>query len=324
MNDLLELFDNKETVVHLHAWVKSLSASVIAAILQQDFPVVMTLHDYFSVCPNGGFYNYQTQLPCTLKPMSMACLASNCDTRSYSQKLWRVLRQSFYVKAGIPNKIKHYISVSEFSENILRPHLPEDATYWDIPNPIDMKADQPANPEASEIFSFIGRLSAEKGVTLFAEASKKADIPARFVGSGGLDAHLKEINPKATFTGWANRDDVTTYIKNSRAIVFASQWYETQGLIVAEAAALGVPSIVSDACAASDYIIDGETGLLFESGNTESLTQKICLLFENPSLAKKMGENAYKMYWKRPYTMRRHVDGLLDCYHIILNNSKKG
>jgi len=34
--------------------------------------------------------------------------------------------------------------------------------------------------------------------------------------------------------------------------------------VVLEAAALGVPAIVSDACAAKEAIIDGETGLLFD------------------------------------------------------------
>ncbi|MDA3946044.1 MAG: glycosyltransferase family 4 protein [Helicobacteraceae bacterium] len=323
MHAVLDNFDKMETVIHLHTWVKALSASAVAAIVERGFPVVMTLHDYFSVCPNGGFYNYQTQSPCTLRPMSMACLASNCDTRSYPQKLWRVLRQRFYAKAGIPKQIKHFITVSRFSENILRPYLPEDAHCWDIPNPIDISASQPARPDTSETFSFIGRLSAEKGVTLFAEASKKTDTAARFVGSGDLDHLLKEINPKATFTGWADRDNVTAYIKDSRAVVFPSQWYETQGLVVAEAAALGVPSIVSDASAASDYIVDGETGLLFESGNIESLMQKLKMLMDDPTLAKTMGERAYENYWRTPYDINTHVKGLLKCYQTVLKDKQK-
>ncbi len=322
MNAVLDSFDKEDTIVHIHSWVKALSASAVSVIVKRQFPVVLTLHDYFTVCPNGGFYNYQEQSICKLKPMSTSCLASNCDMRSYSQKIWRYLRQTLYAKAGISSQIKHFISVSKFSENILKPYLPANAKFWDVPNPIDIPFDKAANPEDSSVFSFIGRLSAEKGVTLFADASNRLELTARFVGSGDLETSVQNLNKNAEFTGWSNRSDVIHYIKNSRAIIFPSQLYETQGMVVTEAAGLGVPAIVSNACAASENIIDGETGLLFESGDIESLMQKIKLLSKKPHLAKKMGQNAYERYWESPDNMQKHLKSLMNCYKQVLQDYK--
>lgn len=318
IDKILDQYDKKNTIVHLHSWVKSLSASAVSSIQKQNFPMVVTLHDYFTVCPNGGFYNYQKQSICHFNPMSINCLLSNCDARSYPQKLWRFSRQMFYTKAGIPNGIKHFISVSKFSENILNKHLPSSSIFWDVPNPIDIKKFKCSTPKDHQTFSYIGRLSLEKGVSLFANAAKKLTIKTRFVGDGDLKVSLQQQNNNDEFTGWANREKVVEYIKESRAIVFPSQLYETQGLIVAEASALGVPSIVADTSAASDFIIDGETGLLFKSGDVNDLIEKIKLLNENPKYAQKLGENAYDHYWESPKNMTNHIDKLVNCYKSIL------
>ncbi len=323
MRFFLKSIDEKNTIIHIHSWTKALSPSVISVIRESNFPFVMTMHDYFSICPNGGLYNYKSQKICEFKPMSIECLLSNCDARSYPQKLWRVLRQLICEKSGISNHTLNIISVTSFSKNILYPYLSEDTRYWDVPNPIDIMKDKYANPSDTNIFSFIGRFSVEKGADLFAEASKSLNFPTRFVGSGDMENKLKTITPDAEFTGWAKREDVIKYIKNSRAIIFPSRLYETQGLVVPEAAALGVPSIVSDTSAASEFIDDGKTGLLFEAGNLQSLINKMTLLDKDPNLAKELGLNAYKKYWNKPYDIQFHVNKLIDCYQTILKQEVK-
>ena len=322
ISEVLDTFEQEETIVHLHSWVKALSASAVSTIVKKKFPMVLTLHDYFTVCPNGGLYNYQSESACQLEPMSLSCLASNCDMRSYPQKLWRYLRQTVYAKAGIPGGINHFISVSKFSKDILAPYLPDDARFWDVPNPIDIPSEEIADPEASDTFTFIGRLSPEKGATLFADAGARLGITARFVGSGDMASEIKRLDKDAILTGWSDRSDVIRYIKDSRAIVFPSQLFETQGMVVTEAAALGVPAIVSDTSAASDNIIDGKTGLLFKTGDTEELMQKIKLLSEDAALAKEMGQNAYRRYWEDPNDMQSHLNALMRCYEAILNDHK--
>ncbi len=66
---LLLTLNRKETIIHVHGWTKALSCSVIDIALKLKFKVVFTLHDYFSICPNGGFFDYQNNQICKLNEM---------------------------------------------------------------------------------------------------------------------------------------------------------------------------------------------------------------------------------------------------------------
>jgi hypothetical protein len=109
--ELLDVHKTDTTVIHIHGWSKSLSASIARMAIGRGYKVIVTMHDYFTVCPNGGLYNYQTQTHCNLVPMSFSCCMENCDSRSYSHKCWRVGRQFIQNSfAGIPLGINYFIS----------------------------------------------------------------------------------------------------------------------------------------------------------------------------------------------------------------------
>jgi len=318
-DEVLKGFDPKDTVIHLHGWVKSLSSSVVHLAIKRGFKVVCTLHDYFSVCPNGGLYNYKQKKLCELEPMSLACITSNCDPRNYGQKLWRVVRQVVQSEAGhIPDGIKFFISVSDYSESLIRPRLPSISQFFRVRNPIDIEKMHPSAVGGNRVFTFIGRLSTEKGGVVFATASHLAGVRSVFVGSGNEEQKIRHANPDAEFQGWQNRAGVIRAIQSSRAIVFPSLLHETQGMVVLEAAALGVPTIVSDECAATDAIVDGETGLLFRAGDPNDLSAKLTLLQNDPKLAISLGNKAFDKYWYRPCTMDNHVKELISCYSTIM------
>lgn len=316
---LLESYDRCETVIHFHSWVKSLSSSVIHEALTRNFSSVITLHDYFSACPNGGFYNYNTGSHCAIKAMSLQCAITNCDVRSYSHKTWRYLRQFIQNEcAGLPRNIFSFITVSEYSEKLLKSYLHPDACFYRIRNPIQIEKETFRPDITKKTFSFIGRLSPEKGATLFAKAARESNAKAVFVGNGTDESAISRIYPGAQLVGWQDRPGVISHIRGSRAIVFPSLWHETQGMVVSEAAALGIPSIVSDGCAARESIIDGENGLLFKSGDVNDLAQKISLLNDDPSLAVRLGSFAYEKYWSNPVTVDTHTADLIRCYSSIL------
>ncbi|MEM4203987.1 MAG: glycosyltransferase [Candidatus Methanomethylicaceae archaeon] len=319
VSHLLSEYNPSDTIVHIHTWVKSFSPSVVHEILYRGFKVVCTLHDYFTVCPNGGLFNYPHIKHCNISPMSLMCLASNCDSRSYGQKVWRYCRHLIQEKlAGIPSKIDSYISVSDYSESILRPFLPARAKIFRVRNPIYIERSLPADPSENQAFSFVGRLSQEKGAILFATAAQRLGIEANYVGDGVDAPAVRRIHPQANFLGWLDRQGVINTLKTSRALVFPSLWHETQGLVVLEAAALGIPAIVSDGCAAKEAIVDGETGLLFRSGDINDLCQKLRILRDDPQLAYRLGRKAYERYWSNPSTLDKHVDELISCYKKIL------
>jgi glycosyltransferase involved in cell wall biosynthesis len=107
------------------------------------------------------------------------------------------------------------------------------------------------------------------------------------------------------------------HIKRARGLIFPSLWYETQGLVVLEAAAHGVPAIVSDNCAAREAVVDGVTGFWFEGGSVDDLAEKLHLLLDDARVSA-VGQRAYNHYWENPTTLERHVDELEAVYQRML------
>jgi glycosyltransferase involved in cell wall biosynthesis len=310
--------DRRHTVVHLHGWSKALSSSVIWPALSRKFKVICTLHDYFTACPNGSFFNYPNNRICELTPLSGACITSQCDRRNYGHKLWRVTRQlvQAYI-GGLPRDIRHFIAVSPFSEEILKPFLAPDACIYHVQNPVQASYADPVHVAANCAFVMVGRITQEKGPQVFAEAASQTGCEAVFIGDGDKNDEVRRLCPSAKITGWLSRDEVTRRLRSARAVVFPSLLYETEGLAVLEAAAVGVPAIVSDTSAASASVIDGFTGYWFKTGDSRDLARKISALREAEQ-AMKMGRAAHERYWNNPRTLDRHVKELEQTYEKVL------
>jgi glycosyltransferase involved in cell wall biosynthesis len=321
MDGLLETLDPKDTIIHVHSWTKALSSSVVRAAISKNFHIVCTFHDYFLACPNGGFFDYKRQEICTEIPLSIGCVLRNCDVRSYPQKIWRVVRQIVQKKIGlIPDGIKDFIAISDFSLEVLKEYLPIDSHIHRINNPIAVKRSDCINAGFNIDFVFVGRLSPEKGVELFAHASKFLNLNPKFIGDGDSKSKIQEILPSAQITGWLSGEQVTKHLSNARALVFPSLLYEGSPLTILEAASLGIPAIVADNSAARDMVVDGETGLWFRGGDEADLIAKLNLL-RNSELVSNLGRAAYDTYWSSPRTQENHARDLIKCYKKILSST---
>jgi glycosyltransferase involved in cell wall biosynthesis len=234
--------------------------------------------------------------------------------------MWRVLRQCVQDSWGLVPLIKHFIKVSDFSINILRPYLPHGATVYALPNIIDIPLQPLVNVMANSAYTMVGRLSREKGPISFAEAAARGPFKAVFVGEGNCRGHVQALCPTAEITGWCSRAQVVERLREARALVFPSLWYEAQPLAIREAAAMGVPAIVSDRCAGRDDVIDGVTGLWFRGGDVDDLVCKIRRM-EDDNAAQRMGQAAYRHYWESPATVERHVVELKRIYEQVLKAS---
>lgn len=322
LRKLLETCDPERTVIHLHSWSKALSSSVVYAATSLRFAVVCTLHDYFSACPNGGFYNYQAQSICHLHPMSTACVFTHCDARNYMHKLWRVTRQAIQKGAGrLPRGITSFIALSSVSLQVLKPYL-ENIPIHLVPNIV-----RPSNRVATVIgtsapFIFVGRLAQEKGVDLMIRACIAAGEIPRFVGSGPAGDQAVAAFGRTTVTGWLDKGDVEQEMRCAYALVVPSRWYEAQPTIIQEAAAMGIPAVVADETAARDLIEDGVTGVLFRQADSRGLARVLQELRQNPSHVQKMGRNAYSAFW-HDFSRRvsRRGECLTEIYHAAISKA---
>jgi len=319
-NELLKDYNPEKTILHFHSWTKALSSSIFNVAIKNNFKVVCTIHDYFIVCPNGGFFNYKKNEFCQVNPLSLKCIVKDCDVRNYAHKLWRVKRQIIQKYfAGIPDKIKNFIFPSPFSKSIIQPFLKNDSKIYEISNPVELEKDKPVQAYKNKIYAYVGRLSKEKGVLLFAKASSLLDIETLFIGDGYLRNEILKINPKAKITGWLSNNELKEELKKVRVLIFPSLCYEVQGMAVVEAKAMGIPVIVSNITSAREYVKDRITGLLFKSGSLDDLIEKIKLSFDD-ELVKSLSENSYNDYWSKPITIEKYIEKLENCYNFIINS----
>ncbi len=318
LGELLKDCPPDRTVVHVHGWAKALSPSIARPIAASGLPAVYTIHEYFLFCPNGGFYNYQSAEVCTLKPLSMACWATHCDSQSYARKIWRNVRLSFAREGvGLQKVFSDFICISKLQAEIVAPHLPEGVRLHAVSNPIAAERLGPKPEPASGSFVFVGRISPEKGPLLFAEAARQAGVTPVFVGDGPFADKLREAYPEAKILGWQKPEQARAALRNARALVFPSLWYEGQPLTVLEAKAMGTPVIVSDVCAGREEIADGETGLWFKSGDASDLARAIGAL-QSDALVSKLSAAAYSAYWRNPPTLQAHVAKIEAIYFNLL------
>lgn len=317
--ELLARCDPAHTVVHLHSWTKSLSSSVVRATLHAGFPLVLTLHDYFSACPNGAFFDFQRGVVCHRQPMSLDCIRTHCDSRNYAYKLYRVARQSVQSRGGkLPGGIGDFIVVSRFSERLLRPFLPATARVHYVRNPIEVPRSDAADVAANRSFVMAARMLLPKGQQIFLEACERADLAAVCIGGGPQLASLRERFKQARFTGQLPREQVFREMRAARAFVMPALWYETQGIVVDEAASMGVPAVVAAGCAASESIVHEQTGLRVASGDVADLAQALKRLWHEPALAARLGGNAHAAFWRSPPTLQQHAADLLAVYGRML------
>jgi glycosyltransferase involved in cell wall biosynthesis len=217
-----------------------------------------------------------------------------------------------------PAYVSHYIALSRRSAAVMRTYLPADARLYPLANIIDAKRAAPVDPSANEELMVVGRLDEEKGVVLAALAGARTGLPIVFVGDGPLRS-LLEANG-ARVTGWLPAAGVRSELAKARCLVFPSLWYETFGLVVSEAAARGIPAIVSDISAPADRVINGDTGWVFRSGDLEDLVRRMEITRDDAAV-KAAGAATYQAYWASPADPVRHTSELLSIYADVLSST---
>lgn len=256
LKELLNKLEKEETIIHVHGWTKCLSSSIFDIAFNMKFKTVLTLHDYFTACPNGGYFNYKKNEICHFKPLSSKCIGCNCDSRNYLFKIYRVIRlfmQNKVVK--LSDRLTDAIVISKFSEEIIKKTINNDTKIHSVNNPIDL--DQ--NPKIidyknNKYYLYVGRVSKEKGVDIFCNAVTKAKKKGIVVGDGPELNKLRVMFPNVRFIGWKNNDEVKRIMRGAKALVIPSRWYEGAPLTPLEALQYGIPIITSDCNASVDYI----------------------------------------------------------------------
>jgi glycosyltransferase involved in cell wall biosynthesis len=303
----------RETVIHLHQWTKAFSPAAIGAAAQSGLPVFITMHDYFSFCPEGAYFDFRAGHACDRKPMSAACMTANCDRKSYAHKLVRVARQWRSDQTMAQAKNLTFLHVTDFARRFAEPHLPRHARHATVENMMEAARRPAVDPARNAHVLFLGRFTVEKAPHLLAEAAARANVPVGFIGEGPMRDAIAKANPAAEIHPWIPADKALDAMARARALALPSMWFEPGPLVIAEARSLGLPTVLSRTTGPASWIRDGEDGIIVEPGDVDGLTRALALL-QDDHVATRMGFSAYNAYWRDPLTTKRHVQRTLALY----------
>ena len=179
-----------------------------------------------------------------------------------------------------------------------------------------------------KFFLFLGVMRYYKGLHILIEAARNSDYPIIIAGAGPIEKELKEqaknlgIN-NIHFVGFVSDEDKVVLLTLSYAILFPSHLRsEAFGISLLEGAMYGKPLISSEIGTGTTYInIDGETGVVVSPSNSNALRQAMDYLWNNPVIAKKMGESSEARYWDL-FTADKMAKAYTDLYNSILQSVK--
>jgi glycosyltransferase involved in cell wall biosynthesis len=225
------------------------------------------------------------------------------------------------ILSGVPA-----IANSQFvKDQMLRSGYPADNIHvLHIPAP-DLRDYYP--PEQGDLthFTFLGRITPEKGLVWLLQALAEVKVPIHLdVAGAGNQEHEQALYRLAerlglmkriTFHGWVNEARAIQLIQQARALVFPSVWHEPAGLVSLEAAAAGRPIIASNVGGIPEYVGRLQNALLVEPNNVQGLARRIEQLAKDSFLAKQMGAEGRKMA-KEHFSLEKHVEELMKLYKL--------
>lgn len=285
--------DTERTVYHLHNWHKALSPSVFAALRRVEDRLVLTAHDFFLACPNGGYYNYRLDQVCDLTPMSRACLSTACDKRHIAHKAWRSVRHAIR---------GHTLDLGKSTATVVAVHdgmvpLLERAgiarTAIDVVrNPIVPWHETPISAERNRLVLFVGRLEHDKGIDLLLEAARRANAPLRVVGDGPLREALQSLYPEAEFLGRLDRAGLSKASIDARLVVVPTRVRETFGLVALEGLMSGIPLVTSSSALIANEVTRLGMAVAVPPGDIEALAGVLTSLQHDDATVARMSRAA--------------------------------
>lgn len=292
-------------VAHLHIFYGRLTSAVLPVLREAGVPTVMSVHEYRMLCPNSTMRDGKGRnCEKCAGGARWHVVANRCNkgslvasTMSASEAYFR---DRFF---DYPDYIDRFLFVSRFCRDIHLKYRPEFAGCSQVLYNFADVAQQPAAPSAGDYFLYAGRLSYEKGVrTLLSALVGVPGIKLRLAGTGPEEVGLRRaatvlgLKSRVEFLGYLGGQELIAAIRGAKFVVVPSEWYENMPLAVIEAFAQGVPVVGAHIGGIPELVVDGETGVLFESGDEQSLTEALQHVMRMPANEiDAMGRNAWTL-----------------------------
>lgn len=307
-------------IAHAHCVYHHLSPSVLSLLHERGVPTVMTAHDLKLACPAYKMLNKHGICEKCKHGNLMHVILNRCvqdslpvstlvAVESAVHKVFRLYRNNLD-KIVVPSNF--------FRTKLIEWGWPEKQITY-IPNFVRAEEYIPQFAPG-DYFLYFGRLAPEKGLETLITAAIRANIKLRIAGTGPDEGRLKNLaaaSENIEFMGYCGGETLKILLREARAVVLPSQWYENAPMSILEAYASGKPVLAARIGGIPEMISDGQTGYLFESGNIDELMERLTYIEGLPdSKITDMGRQA-RTHVSSNFTPERYMQNMLQLYRSL-------
>lgn len=277
-------------IVHVHNTLPLISPSVFYGALTAGVPVVMTVHNFRLLCPNGVFYrDGHVCEECVEKGLHCS-VRYGCYRGSRAQTLVCALSMKVHRILGTYRRV-HFICLTKFQkEKLLQAKQVDAQKVYVKPNYVNYKGKVVDASRRKNYVLYAGRLEENKGVKVLLRAyrglaqgnyAERNQIPELIIcGEGSLkkqcERYVKKHHlEKVSLPGSVPNDRMKEMMAEAKGIIVPSLLYEGFPMNIAEGYHVKTPVIGSDSGNVGNLIIENVNGWKFETGNPKALAKAI-------------------------------------------------
>ncbi len=290
-------------VVHVHNTFPLISPSIFHALAGTGVARVLTLHNYRLFCPAAiPMRAGKVCTDCLDRRSVLPALQHGCYRNSRMATVPLALNVAVHRAAGTwSHQVDAFIALTEFQrQRVVDAGLPASRVFVK-PNFYPGYPSVMPWAQRKSCVVFAGRLTAEKGVATLIRAWQLwgRDAPElRILGGGDLRAELEAmaVGLPVRFLGQVDATEAQRQIAQTSLLVLPSEWFEGFPMVVREAFAFGTPAAVSDLGPLPSIVRHGESGVVFEAGNPESLLYTVRTAWQAPGRLENLGQGARQAF----------------------------
>jgi glycosyltransferase involved in cell wall biosynthesis len=298
--------------------LRGLPAGIVSWARQMGSPVLISLRDFWFVCPNAQLLTNTSQELCGTPGVARYCAACGLARLGLSafvplapvlapllaarnRLLLRAMSsaagllafsrfvQEWYAGQGVPRETLHHVRRG-------------------VPRPARLPSRRRSGNGVRYVYA--GGLSWQKGVHILVGAFNELPGAAELVIAGDeaqYPSYVRSLKERARhpgihFSGRLHREQVWQTLVDADAVLVPSLWFETFSMLTHEAFAAGVPVVASAHGALEEAVRHDVDGLLVPPGDVAAWRESLQRLIDDPDLLRRLRSNV-----RSPVTFEEYV-----------------